>query len=159
MTETGPTETREPPYHGCLDLQRRQGLTRLGLMVNYMWHNDPRHLAFFASRYKFAAKMLSGCRHVLEVGCADAFGTRIVQQEVGKVTATDFDPMFVEDARCRMEERWKFDVFVHNMIEKPFPGSYDGAFALDVIEHIPAASEDKFVGNIAASLEPHGVLI
>ncbi|OLE18158.1 MAG: methyltransferase [Cyanobacteria bacterium 13_1_40CM_2_61_4] len=128
-------------------------------MANYMWHNDPRHLAFLTSRYKFVAKMLSGSAHVLEVGCADGFGTRIVQQEVGKVTATDFDPLFVEDARRRMEERWKFDVVMHDMVERPFPGKFDGAYAMDVIEHIPSTVEDRFVKNIVASLEPHGVLI
>jgi len=153
------SETREPQYQCCIDLQKKQGLTSLGLMSNYMWHNDPRHLAFLASRYKFAAKMLSGCRHVLEVGCADAFGTRIVQQEVGKVTATDFDAVFVEDVKRRMEERWRFDVFVHDMVEKPFAGEFDGAYAMDVIEHISPSIEDRFVGNVAASLEPHGVLI
>lgn len=153
-------ETKEPQYQCCLDLERRQGRTQLGLMVNYMWHHDPRHLAFLTSRYKFAAKMLSGCAHVLEVGCADAFGTRIVQQEVGKLTATDFDPVFVADVQQRMEEgRWKFDVFVHDMIAGPCPGTFDGAYAMDVVEHIPAAVEDRFVGNIAASLQPHGVLV
>src|SRR6185312_9467077 len=153
------SETREPQYQCCLDLRKQQGLTTLGLMSNYMWHNDPRHLTFLTSRYKFVAKMLSGCRHVLEVGCADAFGTRIVRQEVERLTATDFDPVFVEDAKRRMEDRWKFEVVVHDMVEKPFPGKFEGAYALDVIEHIPATVEDKFVQNIAASLEPHGVLI
>jgi methyltransferase family protein len=159
MSDTTPqNETREPQYQCCLELREKQGLTSLGLMSNYMWHNDPRHLAFLAARYKFVAKMLSGCRHVLEVGCADAFGTRIVQQEVERVTATDFDPVFVDDAKRRMEERWKFDALVHDMVEKPLPGKFDGAYALDVIEHIPAAVEDRFVQNIAASLERHGIL-
>lgn len=153
------SETRESQYQCCLDLQKKQGLTPLGLMSNYMWHNDPRHFAFLTSRYKFVAKMLGGCRHVLEVGCADAFGTRIVQQEVERVTATDFDPVFVEDAKRRMEDRWRFDVMVHDMVENPFPGKFEGAYALDVIEHIPAKVEDRFVQNIAASLEPHGVLV
>jgi len=155
-----PAETKEPQYQCCLDLERREGRSRLGLMSNFVWHNDPRHLAFLASRYKFVAKMLSGSRHVLEVGCADAFGTRIVQQEVGSLTATDFDPVFVEDVKCRMEAgRWRFEVFVHDMLAKPFAGEFDGAYALDVVEHIPAADEDRFVANIAASLESRGVLI
>ena len=157
---TAKPETKEPQYQCCLDLERRNGRTQLGLMVNYMWHHDPRHLAFLAARYKFVAKMLSGSRHALEVGCADAFGTRIVQQEVARITATDFDPVFVEDVKRRMEEgRWQFDVCVHDMVAGPFPGTFDGAYALDVVEHIPAAVEHQFVGNMAASLEPHGVLI
>ena len=156
---TSRTETREPQYQCCIDLQKKQGLTSLGLMSNYMWHNDPRHLAFLLSRYKFVAKMLSGREHVLEVGCADAFGTRVVLQEVRKLTAVDFDPVFVNDANHRMDERWKFECRVHDMLEKPVEGTFDGAYALDVLEHIPKEQEHRFVGNIAASLSGQGVLI
>jgi hypothetical protein len=78
MTEA---KTREPQYQVCVELEQRQGLTRLGLMSNQVWHDDPRRLLFLLSRYKFVAKMLSGRRHVLEVGCADAFGTRVVQSK------------------------------------------------------------------------------
>jgi 2-polyprenyl-3-methyl-5-hydroxy-6-metoxy-1,4-benzoquinol methylase len=38
-------------------------------------------------------------------------------------------------------------------------GGFDGAYSLDVLEHIPAEKEDRFVGNIAASLGDHGVLV
>lgn len=156
---TGRAETREPQYQCCLDLKKKQGLTTLGLMSNYMWHSDPRHMVFLMSRYKFVSKMLSGRAHVLEVGCADAFGTRVVLQEVQKLTAVDFDPVFVEDTNRRMDERWRFECRVHDMIEKPMEGTYDGAYALDVLEHIPPAQEGRFVGNIARSLTDHGVLI
>jgi 16S rRNA A1518/A1519 N6-dimethyltransferase RsmA/KsgA/DIM1 with predicted DNA glycosylase/AP lyase activity len=143
-------ETREPQYQCCLDLEKRQGVTRFGLMTNYMWHHDPRHLAFLVSRYKFVAKMLSGREHVLEVGCADAFATRIVLQEVKRLTATDFDPVFVRDVNNRMDERWKFDCVVHDMLDRPFPGTFDAAYAMDVIEHIRPEDERRFVGNIVS---------
>lgn len=156
---TGRAETREPQYQCCLDLRKKQGLTSLGLMSNYVWHSDPRHLVFLLSRYKFVSKMLSGSQHVLEVGCADAFGTRVVLQEVGKLTAVDFDPVFVQDTNSRMDERWKFECQLHDMIEKPFAGTFDGAYALDVLEHIPREQENRFVDNIAASLTDHGILI
>jgi hypothetical protein len=156
---TSRTETREPQYQCCIDLRKNQGLTSLGLMSNYMWHNDPRHLVFLLSRYKFVAKMLSGREHVLEVGCADAFGTRVVLQEVSKLTAVDFDPVFVNDTNNRMDQRWRFECRVHDMIVKPVDGAFDGAYALDVLEHIPKEQENQFVRNIAASLTEHGLLI
>jgi SAM-dependent methyltransferase len=153
-------ETRERQYHVVLDLLKEQALTPLGLMSNYAWHSDPKRLAFLFSRYKFVARMLAGSSHVLEIGCADAFATRVVLQSVGAVTAVDFDPVFVEDVKKRMEPKWKFEVFQHDMLEGPVPpGSYTGAFSLDVFEHIPVEQEDRFLRNIADSLTEHGVLI
>jgi 16S rRNA A1518/A1519 N6-dimethyltransferase RsmA/KsgA/DIM1 with predicted DNA glycosylase/AP lyase activity len=58
---------------------------------------------FVLSRYKFVSKLMAGRQNVLEIGCADAFGTRIVRQAVPKVTATDIDPIFIEDCRARDE--------------------------------------------------------
>lgn len=151
--------TREPQYQRSLDLLKMQGLTPLGLMTNQAWQDDPKHLLFTLSRYKFAAKMLEGKQHVLEVGCADAWATRIVVQNVQRLTATDFDPVFVEDVRRRMDARWKFDVEQHDLLAGPFPGQFDAAYAMDVIEHIPTSDELTFVGNIVKSLTANGVLI
>jgi 2-polyprenyl-3-methyl-5-hydroxy-6-metoxy-1,4-benzoquinol methylase len=152
-------QTREPQYERALELLRTKGRTSLGLMTNQAWHDDPKHLLFTLSRYKFVAKMLEDREHVLEVGCADAFGTRIVLQSVRKLAATDFDATFVEDVLERMDERWRFDCFQHDLLEGAPPGRYDAAYALDVIEHIPQEQERRFVGNIVEALTPQGVLI
>ena len=134
-------KTRETQYQRSIDLLKESGLTPLGLMTNQAWQDDPKHLLFTLSRYKFVAKMLAERNHVLEVGCADAFGTRIVRQAVAKLTATDFDPVFVADVNARMDAKWKFDCRVHDMLAGPYPGSFDGAYALDVIEHINPSDE------------------
>lgn len=152
-------KTREPQYQRCVDLRDKHGLTRLGLMTNQDWYDDPKHLVFVLSRYKFVAKMLSGRQNVLEVGCGDAFGTRIVLHEVKQLTAVDFDPVLVKDAIERMEERWKFDCRVHDILAGPVEGVFDGAYTLDVLEHIPQEHEHRFVSNIVHSLTEHGVLI
>ncbi len=151
--------TREPQYGNCLEIRDEKGQARLGLMSNQTWHDDPKRLTFVLARYKFVSKMFGGCASVLEVGCADAFGTRIVQQAVGHVTAVDFDPIFVQDVRDRMDPKWPLTVLAHDALEGPVPGPFDGAYALDVLEHIPADREDRFVANLAASLGEEGSAI
>jgi 2-polyprenyl-3-methyl-5-hydroxy-6-metoxy-1,4-benzoquinol methylase len=151
--------TCEPQYQRSLELARENGLTTLGLMTNQAWTDDPRHLLFTLARYKFVAKMLTGRNRVLEIGCADAFGTRLVVQEVKHLTASDFDQTFVTDVLRRMDQRWQFDCKQHDLLAGSFPGTFDAAYALDVIEHIDAEQEALFVGNLVRSLTPEGVLI
>lgn len=151
--------TNEPQYERCLELVEQQGLTRLGLMSNQVWQDDPRRLAFVLARYKFVSKLFSGMKRVLEVGCADAFGTRVVLQEVDSVTAIDFDPIFIEDARERMDPEWPIDCRVHDMLAGPIAEAFDGAYAIDVLEHISPDREDDFLANIVASLSGTGVLV
>lgn len=150
-------KTREPQYQECLDAVDARGFERLGLRSSQSWHDDPKHILFRLARYKFVAKMLSGSEHVLEVGCGDAFGTRLVQQEVKALSATDFDELFVEDVKARMVERWRFPVFTHDLLAGPIPGAYDGVFALDVLEHIQQKDEHTFLKNAFAPLTAHGV--
>ena len=151
--------TREPQNQVVLDVAEMVGIQRLGLMTNQGWHDDPRRLGFTLSRYKFVSKMLSGKSHVLEVGCADAFGSRIVLQEVKVLMAIDYDPVFVDDVRNNMSQRWRFEVREHDILKGPVAGDFDGVYSLDVIEHIPASQEDTYLRNIIASLTDDGVLI
>ncbi|PWU09364.1 MAG: SAM-dependent methyltransferase [Verrucomicrobia bacterium] len=151
--------TREPQYQRDLEIAHTRGLATLGLMTNQAWYDDPKHLLFTAARYKFVAKMLSGMKRVLEVGCADAFFTRIVVQEVGALTATDFDEVFIKDVKKRMDLRWAFEVQQHDLLATPFPGEFDAAYAMDVIEHINPKQELQFIENIVSSLSKEGVLI
>jgi 2-polyprenyl-3-methyl-5-hydroxy-6-metoxy-1,4-benzoquinol methylase len=155
----GVPKTVEPQYSLLFDAKEKHGVTRLGLMVNESWNEDPKRTLFTLSRYKFVAKMVAGRRHVLEVGCADAFGTRIVQQVVERVTAIDFDPLFIADVNERMNPNWPFEAFVHDMLQGPLEGDFEAAYALDVLEHIPEADEHRFIGNVVSSLSPTGVAI
>jgi 2-polyprenyl-3-methyl-5-hydroxy-6-metoxy-1,4-benzoquinol methylase len=129
-------ETKEKQYGLLFDVADKHGITKLGLMINESWNGDPKRTLFTLSRYKFVAKMLAGRGKVLEVGCADAFGTRLVQQAVGHVTAIDFDPVFIEDAQQRADKHWPMDLKVHDMLEGPMDGEFDAVYSLDVLEHI-----------------------
>ena len=152
-------KTREPQYSLLFKVKEKHGVARLGIMANELWNQDPKRTLFTLARYKFVARMLSGRERVLEVGCADAFGTRIVQQAVSKVTAVDFDPIFIADVNERMNPHWPFEAFVHDMLADLVPGKFDAAYALDVLEHIAAHDEHRFIANTVRSLTPEGVAI
>lgn len=149
----------EPHYRQPIDLIKKTGIERLGLTTAWAWHDDPKRLAFTFSRYKFVAKMIAGAGQVLEVGCADAFATRIVAQEVGHVTAVDFDPEFVGDAEARSSDHWPITVKLHDVLEGPVAGPFDAAYSLDVLEHIPAELEDRFLRNMIAPVRKRGVVV
>ncbi len=153
--------TRESQYQPAIELRDRHGFTRLGLTTSWVWDVDPIHLTFLFSRYKFVARQLAGRGRVLEVGCADGFASRIVRQMVGDLTAVDFDPVFVDDARAlNAGGRWPITVLTHDMRSGPAPGGpYEAAYALDVLEHIAPADEDGFLTHLVTSLGPGGVLI
>lgn len=152
------SSTREHQYQFMLD-REKYGQSRFGLMSGQVWKDDPRRLAFVLARYKFVAKMLVGKKSAMEIGCADAFGTRLVRQEVPEVTATDFDPLFIENARSSADSSWPIEFAVHDMVSGPFPVKHEAAYALDVIEHIPPMDEGKFFKNISDSIFPNGVVI
>ena len=156
-----PRKTRETQYQHEIDLAEREGFARFGLMSNQVWRDDPRRLVFLLSRYKFVAKMLAGKRRVVELGCADAFGTRLVQQAGCQVTACDFDPVFLADAKERMaDDGWPCPLVEHDILSGPVPpADYDALYSLDVFEHIIPEHEDRFVGNIARTLNPGGVAV
>ena len=124
----------EAQYQGYDTLHREH----LGLRANQWWQTDPRSLLFSMARYHFVAKMLSGFDSILEVGCGDAFCTRLVRQEVQHITAIDFDPMFINDAvqRTKFTVGWGIDLVVHDILKGPVTNykgeKFCGAYALEL---------------------------
>jgi 2-polyprenyl-3-methyl-5-hydroxy-6-metoxy-1,4-benzoquinol methylase len=152
--------TKEPQYQFLVDLESAEGIQQLGLMSSQVWRDDPRRLGFVLARYKFVSKMFSGLKRVLEVGCADAFGTRVVCQEVEQVVATDFDPIFIKRNQASVDKKWPVDFRVHDMAAGPLAENFDGVYSVDVLEHIPRGEQENlFLGNMAQSLHEHGICI
>ena len=133
--------------------------TQLGIMRNYDWQTDPRRFAFTFARYKFVSKMFQNYDQVLEVGCGDAFATRLIQQTTKQVTVIDFDPTFIADIQRRQNPTWPLTAIQHNILDEPLNKLFDGIFGLDVLEHIDPTEEHKFMKNICKSLKPIGVTI
>ena len=140
-------------------MRERFGFERLGLAANVMWHNDPRKLLFDLSRYKFVAKLLSGKGRVLEVGCGDAFCTRLVQQEVDSIMGIDCEKLFIEDIEDRITTTWPLDYRHHDILDGPIDGPFDGVYSLDVLEHIEPSDEKRFMQNICDSMGGQGLVI
>jgi 2-polyprenyl-3-methyl-5-hydroxy-6-metoxy-1,4-benzoquinol methylase len=153
--------SREPQYADHFDFMKTTGQVNLGVNVNFTWFLDPKRLTFTLARYKFVAKMLQGMESIAELGCGDGFASRIVAQEVGRLTATDFDPLFITDAlnsKPIYEEKISF--LVHDILEGPIPGNrFEAIYSCDVLEHISKSDEDRFFTNSALSLKPNGTFI
>lgn len=152
--------TVEPQYNHCLEIEQKAGRSVFGLMSNQVWHDDPKRLLFVLSRYKFVSKLLAGRSSALEIGCADAFGTRLVRQVVPNVLATDIDPIFIEDCLAREQgSPWPMRYQVHDILSGPVEGEFEAVFSLDVFEHIPKEAERQFIENVRRSMNRDAVLV
>jgi 2-polyprenyl-3-methyl-5-hydroxy-6-metoxy-1,4-benzoquinol methylase len=149
----------EQQYEEVVAEMRRRGPEKLGLMSGWGWYDDPKRLAFTLSRYKFVSKMLTGLERVLEVGCGDGFGSRVVAQAVGHLTAVDFDSELLESAASIASDRYPIEFRRHDMLKGPVEGRFDGLYSMDVLEHIDPKDEGQFLSNLVAPLEGSGVCI
>ena len=130
------------------------GINPLGEMHKASFADDPKHLGFVLARYKFVARMLQGFGDVLEVGCGDTTGARIVQPAVDYLAGIDvvrYPHYHIPTAQ------W-------DIIDRPYLNSHDergwdAIYAIDVLEHIDPNAAPSFLGNIAKSLTPSGVFI
>lgn len=117
----------------------------LGGMSRQAYEDDPKRLCFHLARYKHTAKLLDGLGHVLEVGCADGFGTRIVRQHVRNLTAIDMDERSINEARLASSPRWPVMFEFGNICDGdgavPRWRGYDAVYALDVLEHMSPDGE------------------
>ena len=137
-------KTKEPQYQIVFDEKYQS--SKFGLMSGCTWLDDPKRLTFLLSRYKFVSKMFRGMDRVLEVGCSDGFGARLVRREVSYLMASDFDKTFIKNANTILDPAWKIDLKVHDMTKGPISGKlFDAAYSCDVLEHIPKNLEDQFI--------------
>lgn len=131
---------------------------------------DPKRLCFFLARYKFAAKMLSRCRHIVDVGCGDGFGTlTFLADTKATILGVDFDCQQIDFAnehflpviRSAMPKEAGRLAFEHMDFtdRAPLVPLADGVASLDVIEHIPREKEDLYLAGIRETLADRGVAV
>jgi 2-polyprenyl-3-methyl-5-hydroxy-6-metoxy-1,4-benzoquinol methylase len=142
-----------------VDFLKQHGNQVFGVAASYTWWDDPKRMAFSLARYKFVAKMLEGLDKVVECGCADGFASRIVSQVVGSLVAVDICGPYIASAKQTAAGQWPITFKQHDLLAGPVEGSFDGAYSLDVLEHIEPKEEDRFISNIIAPLKEHGLCI
>lgn len=110
---------------------------------------DPKRLAFQLARYRVVARLIEGRFKVLEVGCADGWGSRIVRQHVAHLDAVDVDKRSIEEARDSVSSQWPVRFFVHDIMAagKRLRG-YDAVYCLDLFEHI--SDDSRLLKNLRA---------
>lgn len=144
-------------------LQHRETLPDNGMTMGphfeQAYLQDPRRIAFVASRYKFASKILEGKQRITEVGCGDGWASPIVAQTVGSLLCTDIDEEVVAANSKRMAGWPNLTFSYGDFRAAPLSEKQDGIYLLDVIEHVFAEEEAAFVKNIADSLTSHGVCL
>ncbi len=147
-------KTREKQYR-FFSLPKYQTAT-FGPMSAQTWIDDPKRLGFLLARYKHVSRLLAGRSNVLEVGCGDGFGSRVVSQQIRRLTGVDFDPIFISRAK-QVNPSGKFQV--HDILRGPVRGSFDALYSLDVLEHIRPNKEDFFFRHCVHSARPDAIFI
>lgn len=156
------TEGAKNAWQDVATLQNYEDATNrimMGPHTSFQYRNDPKHLCFMLSRYKFCSKLLAGKGAVVEIGCGDAFGTPIVAQVVQRMVAVDWDPRLVLNAKERLSFLANCTFAQHDIVERPIDGKFDGIYSVDVIEHIDPAKEAAFMEHCCASMSPDGIFI
>jgi 2-polyprenyl-3-methyl-5-hydroxy-6-metoxy-1,4-benzoquinol methylase len=152
-------ESAKKAYHQGTDYQFDTQELKLGPWTSYSMLNDPKHMCFVLSRYKFCAKMLEGKNTIMEIGSGDGFGLSIIAQAAKKVYAVDWDKRLLEGNAQRLKHLKNVEYLYQDLNKSAPKVKVDGAFLIDVIEHLDPETEKKFFDNIVKCLKPKGVLI
>ena len=154
---TGPIEKQYSKYFENRD---SVGNEVLGSMATNRWRTDSKLLGVTLSRYKFVSKMFTNFNSVLEVGAADGWYSRVVFNEVNKLTLSDFDEIWLDDFKSQEIYRESdTEYLVHNFVDSKLDRVFNGIYALDVLEHVLPSDQSNFLSHVCSSLETDGVAI
>lgn len=132
------------------------GRVLLGPQASHQWIHDPKHLLFVLARYKHAARLIGDHGTVLEVGCGEGIGARILAAG-RRYVGIDPDAAAVEVADDVSGGELEFLPFGLTTLAPSMMA--DAVVSLDVIEHIAPTEQPRFVRRLADRLPPHGVCV
>lgn len=99
----------------------------------------------------------TGCTRVLDIGCGRGEFLEVLREAEIPGVGIDLNEANVQLARQRGLDARSGDVFA--FLESEGPGSFDGIFCAQVIEHLPPADVWRLVKATAAALKPGGVAV
>ena len=107
-------------------------------------------------RYLFAANILKDSKRVLDVACADGYGSYILSKNADKVYGMDRNDSYLKIA----EEKYNADNIVYKQIDfdsEQITGKYDGIVCFETLEHLKYP--EGFLKKLYNVLEDNGTII
>ncbi|MEK6233720.1 MAG: class I SAM-dependent methyltransferase [Planctomycetales bacterium] len=129
-----------------------------GQYVSYWFSKTPRRALFCLSYYKFASRLIGRGKRVLDVGCSEGLGTRLLAQECGHAVGLDSDADAIRVARANWDAEPNIDFRGEDFLSAK-PGEFDAVTNFDVIEHIQPDNASTFLAQIAKNLKHDGMAI
>lgn len=130
---------------------------QLGQHWSYNILNDPKRLAFVLARYRFVAGIAGKGKRILELGCSEGLGGRLLAGSAGTYYGVDLDQESIESTK---KNAWPAHVQFEtaDFMGRRF-GRFDVVFSVDVVEHIDRSIEHVFFETCLNNLDDDGVCI
>lgn len=132
----------------------------LGPTASQQWLHAPDHLAMVLARYRVAAALIGDATDIVELGCGEGIGSRILINGRAVYYGVDNDSDALDVARGLYgadDVQFRLgDVAGCLTLAR---GAWDAVIGLDVIEHISAEDEEAFMENARGLLTDTGVCV
>jgi ubiquinone/menaquinone biosynthesis C-methylase UbiE len=122
-------------------------------------HSEEEYLMYLRHviAYEFALTKLSSEDNLLEVGCGEGYGTKMISSNVKKIVGLDVD----SDLIVYATEKYSSENCIYQYYDgKKIPfdnNTFDAAISFQVIEHIE--DDRNYVSEVNRVLKPSGIFI